>query len=221
MLENTTIKVILVDDHRIVRDGIKSLLLADNSINIIGEFSSFDELISFLAYSTPDIVILDISLPDKNGIEIAEFLNDNYPNIKILFLSMFINDDFIHSAIAAGASGYLPKNTSKRELLEAIHTVYQGGDYYSEDIRKILMKSYMNKLKRKEEFKNDLDSLSKREIEILILYAEGKSNQEIAEQLHISIRTVESHKNHIMTKLDLKSTVDMVKIAIKNKLINV
>jgi two-component system response regulator NreC len=133
---------------------------------------------------------------------------------------MFTQEEFIFNAIQAGAKGYLPKNTSKKELLEAIEAVHKGEEYFSQQISGIILKSYIKKAQNQEdESKKKEDLLSKREIEILKLFAEGVSNQEIADKLFISVRTVESHKNHIMQKLELKNTVDLVKFAIKNKII--
>jgi DNA-binding NarL/FixJ family response regulator len=132
---------------------------------------------------------------------------------------MYTNEEFIFNAIKAGAKGYLPKNTTRQELLSAIEAVSQGQEYFSETVSEIMLKSYVRIAKDDEKFFDKKDaSLTIREIEILKLFANGLSNQEIADKLFISIRTVESHKNHIMQKLDLKTSVDMVKYALRNKI---
>ncbi len=216
------IKVILVDDHTIIRDGVRALLADQDDIIILGEASNGLDLLSLLRSIEPDVVLLDISLPDYSGIELCELLKRTYPNIQVLFLSMYTSEEYIFNAIKAGAQGYVPKNISQAELLLAIRTVSQGAEYFSESISNIILKSYIKKAKDKEpESLNPENSLSKREIEILRLFAEGYPNPQIAEKLFISTRTVESHKNHIMQKLNLKSTVDLIKFAIKHHIIQI
>lgn len=212
------IKIILVDDHQIVRHGIKSLLKGYKEIEIIAEACSGIELRSLLLEHQPDILLMDISLPDCTGIELTAFVRKTYPEIRVLILSMYTEEEFIFGAIQAGAHGYIPKNSSKLELHESIITLFDGREYFSKQVSQIILDSYVkqaqNPTKRRE-----IDILSSREIEVLKYFAEGKSNQEIAALLSISIRTVESHKNHMMTKLELKSLVDLVKFAIKNRVI--
>ncbi|MBT7995434.1 MAG: response regulator transcription factor [Bacteroidetes bacterium] len=216
------IKIILVDDHHIVRDGIKSLLTGAANIEVIGEASDGYELFNLLKKMQPNIVILDLSLPRLSGIEIIKTLTHEYDDIKVLVLSMYTSEDFIFNSIKSGAKGYLPKNTTRKELLEAIYKLHQNEEYFSDPISNIILKSYIKKAKTGYSFTDKKEeNLSARELEILKLFAEGFSNKEIAEQLSISIRTVESHKNHIMQKLELKSTVDLVKFAIKNKIIEI
>jgi DNA-binding NarL/FixJ family response regulator len=214
------IKVILIDDHQIVRDGIKSLLSDAADIEVISEAGSYYELKEKLKLQDPDIVLLDISLPEVSGIEITKFISENYPKIKVLILSMYTGEDFIFNAIKAGAKGYLPKNTTKKEIIDAIRAVFNNQEYFSESISKIMLKSYVNKAKTSDNQPlQDNERLSARELEILKHVAAGLSNHEIAEKLFISVRTVESHKNHIMQKLELKSTVDLIKFALKKNLL--
>jgi DNA-binding NarL/FixJ family response regulator len=218
------IKIILVEDHQIVRDGIKALLAEGPDIEIIGEAQNFSELREILISKLPDIIIMDISLPETSGIEITTYITEKYQSTKVLILSMYTEEDFIFNAIKAGAKGYLPKNTTRKELLDAISAIYNGAEFYSDTISNIILKSYVNKAKSADNKNvkiNKEDLLTHREIEILKHYAEGYSNQEIADKLFISIRTVESHKNHIMQKLELKSTVDLIKFAIKNKIVEI
>ena len=213
------LKIILVDDHHLVRDGIKSLLSYASDIEIVGEASDGIELFEKLPSLKPDIVIMDISLPGKSGIEITKQICRDWPEIKVLILSMYNSEDFIFNSIKAGAKGYLPKNTTRNELLEAIYAIESGEEFFSESVSKIMVKSYVKRATDDEKLQEKpVESLTAREIEILKLYVEGFINKEIGDKLDISIRTVETHKNHIMRKLGLKSTVEMVKYAIRNKI---
>lgn len=212
-----TIKILLVDDHQIVRDGLKSILDQFQDFEVVGEAHDSKSLDFCLLKSLPDIILMDISLPDKSGIDITSELSKKYPGIGIIMLSMYLSEEFIINSYKAGARGYLPKNTSKDELASAIRSIASGEEFYNEQISKILAKSTIRKSTLEDSTPN---SLSKREIEILTMYSKGLTNKEIADTLFISNRTVESHKNHIMQKLNLKSQVEMVKYAIKNSLID-
>lgn len=216
-----SIKIILTEDHQILRDGVKVLIASEN-IEIVGEAASGAELWKLLENETPDLILMDISLPDISGIELTREITLKKAEIKVLILSMYTDESFINQAIKAGAKGYLHKNTTREEMLTAIDSVYQGSDFYSENISKVILKSYIDKAKLKsDEIANPKEILSKREIEILKMFADGYINKEIADRLFISIRTVESHKNHIMQKLNLKTQVELVKFAIKHNLVNV
>jgi DNA-binding NarL/FixJ family response regulator len=216
------IKLILVDDHTLVRDGLKLLVQNDKRVLVIGEASNYSELIKLLAIELPDIILMDISLPDLSGIEITRILTLKYPSINVIVLSMYINEEYILESIKAGAKGYLAKNTTKVELLKAIYNVFDNGEFFGEQITKIILKSYLTQIKNPP---NEIDDISKkltrREEEILNLLLNGASNKDIAEKLFISIRTVESHKNHLMNKLDVKSNIDLLKYAVKNKIIEI
>jgi len=216
-----SIKIILTEDHQILRDGVKALIASEN-ILIIGEASSGAELWKLLEKDQPDIILMDISLPDASGIELTRLISERYPRIKVLILSMYTDESFINQAIKSGAKGYLHKNTTREEMLIAIDTVYSGNDFYSENISKIILKNYIEKARmNSDEILDPHEVLSKREIEILKMFAEGFINKEIADRLFISIRTVESHKNHIMQKLSLKTQVELVKYSIRHNLINI
>jgi len=214
------VKIIMVDDHQIVRDGIKALISDEDWIDIIGEASNHRELFALLDTLNPDLIMLDISMPEMSGIEIARKLTQERPEIKLLMLSMYMSEEFITNAIEAGAKGYLTKTTTQEEILNALKTIVDGGEFYSDSVSNILLKSFIKKTQNKtSESKEQAITLTKRENEILKLFAEGLSNKEIADKLFISIRTVESHKNNIMQKLELKSTVELIKYAIRNKII--
>ncbi len=214
------VKIIMVDDHQIVRDGIKALISDEPWIDIIGEASNHTELFALLNTLKPDMIMLDISMPEMSGIEIARQLTIDRPEIKLLMLSMYMSEEFITNAIEAGAKGYLTKTTTQEEILNALKVINEGGEFYSDSVSNILLKSFIKKTQNKvSDSKEQAIILTKRENEILKHFAEGLSNKEIADRLFISIRTVESHKNNIMQKLDLKSTVELIKYAIKNKII--
>ncbi len=216
------IRIFLVDDHQLVRDGIKALLMSSENLTILGEASSGKECFEKIAVEPPDILILDISLPDTSGIDITKRVSVEYPETRVLILSMYTNEDFIFNSVKAGARGYLPKNTSREELLTAIQTIYQGEEFFADSISRIMLRSYVRKAKEDDTMpQRGPVPLTTREIEILKLFAEGFINKEISDKLDISIRTVETHKNHIMKKLELKSTVELIKYAIRNKIVEV
>jgi len=208
------IKVIIIDDHQIVRDGIKAILSSAENIFIVGEGGSADDCFEILNNEKVDVALVDISLPQKSGIELTKELSARYPDIKVLVLSMYTSEDFIISAINAGAKGYLPKNTTKKELVNAIVKINKGEEFFSPNISDILLKSYINKAKVNCNEKKKI-SLSEREMEILQLYAEGLTNQQISERLFISVHTVATHKSHIMQKLNIKTTLQLLKYAIE------
>lgn len=218
----STIRIFLVDDHQLVRDGIKALLNSSGEISILGEASTGRECFEKISKEQPDILILDISLPDTTGIEITRKVTELYPMMRVLILSMYTDEDFIFNSVKAGARGYLPKNTSREELLEAIRTIYDGEEFFADSISKIMLRSYVRKAKEEDPSAQwGSATLTGREIEILRLFAEGYINKEISDRLDISIRTVETHKNHIMKKLELKSSVDLIKYAIRNKIVEI
>lgn len=216
-----TIRIALVDDHQIVRDGIRSLLSEELGIEVITEAADAQGFIDSLGTTIPNVAIVDISLPGMSGIELTKRLNADFPNIKVVILSMHTTQEFIFNAIKAGAKGYLPKNITRAELVDAITEVNAGNEYFSKDISGIILKNYLSHVKNPEKLNSIKEQeLTPRELEILKLVAEGYSNLLIADKLYISVRTVESHKNHIMQKLELTTTVELVKYALKNRIID-
>jgi DNA-binding NarL/FixJ family response regulator len=218
---NQPIKIILVDDHQIIRDGLSNMLQEAADIRLLGSASGYDEALAMIRESEPDVMITDLSMPGKSGIALIEKIRQKYPEIRILVLSMYVTEDYIFNALKAGAVGYLPKqDTTKTELLKAIRTIYQGNQYFSSSIAQVIAMSYAHSARKSAdpETLTRTHTLTGREREILRLYADGLSNQEISGKLNISIRTVETHKNNIMQKFNFRSTVDMIKFAIRNNI---
>lgn len=215
------IKVGLVEDHQLVRDGIRSLIEGADNIEVVVEACSARGMLELLKTSDPDILLVDISLPEISGIDLARIITSEYPKIRVIMLSMHTGQEFIFNSLKNGAKGYLHKSISRDELIEAIKEVYNGNEYFSKEVSSIILKNYLRQIKDPESADNNSEQkLTPRESEILQMVAQGYSNQLIADKLYISVRTVESHKNHIMQKLELTTTVDLVKYALKNKLID-
>lgn len=212
------IRIVLVDDHQMFRDGVKAVLSDEANIEVVGEVGNGNDLYKLLDSVSIDLIITDISMPEISGIEITKHVSEKFPNIKILILSMHTNEEFITKALSSGANGYLPKDTSMSELLDAINTIYKGDNYYNKTISDTILKSVIDKSKKDS---SDNKSLTNREKEIVALVVDGLTNKEIADKLCISIRTVDSHKNNVMQKLHLKSSVELVKYAIKNKIVDI
>ncbi len=213
------IRIILVDDHQIIRDGIKALLAGFEEVRIIAEAGSAEECLQSLRFHQADLALVDISLPGISGLKLTEELSALYPAMKVLILSMHLNETYISTAFKAGALGYLAKNTTRDELITAIREVASGNKYVGKEVSEVITQGYIRRAQAEDQPEDEL--LSKREIEILRLSAEGLGNKEISDKLFISVRTVESHKNHIMQRLEIKSTVDLIKFAIRNHLVNI
>lgn len=213
---NTCIDIYIVDDHKIVRDGLRAMLMGVPDIKIIGESSKGTDFIKSLENNQPHIVILDIGLPDISGLEIAKILKEKFPDVKIIILTANTDEESIIGAVKNGAAGFLSKDASKEEFLEAIRIVNEGIQYFSEAISKIIYSGYINTIRQ--EHDSDIKPLSIREIEVIKLITDGLSYKDIAEKLFISSRTVETHRNNILEKLELKNNVELVKYAIKHKI---
>jgi len=219
---NDKIKVLIIDDHRIFRDGILSMFNEVDDIEITGVVSDGEEALEKTESLKPDVLLLDISMPKLGGLELLPILNKKYPDSKVLVLSMHTKEEYIYKAINAGAYGYLPKqNTSKEELLNAIRTVHKGEEYLNEAVIRVMQKSHNLKNTASPDSHKNYNTLTKREGEIVRLVAEGLTNQEIAGKLFVNIRTVETHKTNILQKLNLKNSVDLVKFAIRNNLLEI
>ncbi|TVQ90351.1 MAG: DNA-binding response regulator [Bacteroidetes bacterium] len=212
------IQVVIVDDHKLVTDCIGLFLKGAKDIEVVGVAHSGKEALNILKEVTPQVLLLDISMPEMSGIELTETIKKKYPDMRILILSMHSDYNNISDAIDAGADGYVPKDVSSEELVEAIETVSRGKNYFHSTISDEIVKNYANK---RQKSTNMLPQLTKRELEVLQLFAEGFNNSEIADKLFLSVRTIESHKNHILQKTNMKNSVELIKFAIRNKIIEI
>ncbi|MCU0444237.1 MAG: response regulator transcription factor [Microscillaceae bacterium] len=212
------IKLITVDDHKIVRDGLRAMLLGNREIEIIAEASNPNSLLEILKTQLPDVLVLDIKLGGAtSGIDLAKMLRQTYPKLKILMLTANVDENYIIASLKAGAKGFLSKDCSKEEFLKAVMKVYRGEVYFGENISQAVIQSYVRQI---QENISDIDKpLSDRELEIVKLLCEGLTTKQIGDELCISSRTVESHKTNILEKLGLQNTVELVKYAIKNKIV--
>ena len=207
------ISVILIDDHVIMRDGLRQLLEAESDIEVIGEANNGRDAVKLALKKTPDIVIMDIAMSDMNGIEATRQINTENPKIKIIALSMHSERQIVVGILRAGASGYLLKDSTSIELVEAIRTVHLGRKYLSQKISDIVLQEISDVKKDTDEIGVDL--LTNRECEILQLISEGNSTKRIAEVLFISPKTVESHRANIMEKLNIHNIPELTKYAIR------
>ncbi|WP_120495433.1 response regulator transcription factor [Kiloniella sp. EL199] len=209
--EQTVISVLLCDDHPLVRDGLRSCLELYDNIEVIGEATTGTEALAKAEELRPDVVLMDINMPELNGLDATEMFAEKYPEIKLLILSMHNNREYISSALRYGARGYVLKDVPSQEVVAAIEAVHLGGTYFSSGVSKILM-SYQD---------HDVEGpLTTREQTILLLLAEGKSNKHVALELDISVRTVETHRKNIKRKLDISSTAGLTRYALENGLLS-
>ncbi len=210
------IEVFIVDDHKLVTDCISLFLKGSDKVEVTGIAHGGQEVLGLLEKKVPNVILLDISMPEMTGIEATEKIKKKYPDIKVLILSMHSDYNNISDAIDAGADGYVPKDVTAEELVEAIITVDEGKNFFHTSISDEIIKNYATKRKKSSTL---IPQLTKRELEVLKLFAEGYNNNEIAQRLFLSVRTIESHKNHILQKTSMKNSVELIKFAIKNKII--
>jgi DNA-binding NarL/FixJ family response regulator len=212
-----SIKVILADDHRIMREGLRALLDREDDITVIGEAEDGRTTVSLAIGLLPDIVIMDISMPDMNGIEATRQIVGKCPGIKVIALSVHSNKRFVSEMLKAGASGYLLKDCASGELANAVRAVFLNRSYLSPEIADVMIRDYKDILSQ--ESLSVFSLLTTREREVLQLIAEGRSSKEIASLLKISTKTVETYRQQIMDKLNLHSIADLTKYAIREGLI--
>lgn len=214
------IRLLLVDDHAVVRSGLRMLLQAQPDMRIVAEAETGNQAVQLMHRHEPDVVLMDIQMPDMNGIEATKKIKAIRGETAVLALTMHEDDQYFFAMLQAGASGYVPKRAAPDELVSAIRTVSRGEVFLYPSLASRLVQSYLGQSPEAEE--NDtLDKLTPREKEVLTLIAEGLTNPEIAENLVISVKTVDRHRENIMQKLNLHSRVDLVKYAIKQGLIDI
>ena len=212
------IKVFIVDDHKILREALIILLSQQENIEVVGEAADGIEALKNIARIKPDIAIIDISLPKLNGIDLASRLKQEFPEIRIIILTMHKSEEFIAKALQAGVKGYILKDNALEELIQSIEAVYQGDIFLSQGVTQHVINGYLKSIPGDYATK---EQISSRERGVLQLLAEGKSNKEISDILFLSIKTVETHRANIMRKLGFKNIIDLVLYAVRNHIIEV
>ena len=215
MNSKNRIAVLLAEDHMIVREGLKKLLEAESDIEVVGEATTGRQAVELSQKLRPAVIVMDIAMPQMNGLEATRQILKTFPDMKVIILSAHSDDAYVESATALGASGYLIKQTSAHFLSEAIRDVQKGKTFFSPTVSKRFHKRQQESLDRKGLPKADVVQLSSREVEVLQLIAEGEANKQIAESLSISIKTVEKHREHLMRKLDIHDTAGLTRYAIE------
>lgn len=210
------IKVLVVDDHALLRDGIRALLSIQDDIEVVGEATDGREAINLVRQLSPDVVLMDIAMPLMDGLEATRRIHKENPKVKVLILTQHDNKEYMLSSVKAGAAGCVPKRAVASELISAIRVVHQGDSYLYPSVAKVLIKDYLQKMQQ-----DPYECLTNREREVLKLVAEGRTSRDIASLLCISIKTVLGHRTKVMEKLDIHNRTELVKYAIRKGLITV
>jgi DNA-binding NarL/FixJ family response regulator len=205
------IQVCIVDDHQLILEGLQSLLEGEEEVSVGGLLKNAEDLLSHISKSLPDVILMDINLPRMNGLELCKLVIHEYPSVKVIGLSTSDQISVIKNMLASGASGYLLKDASKKEIIDAVKTVYRGKEYVNHSIAEVL--------KITGKAAEGLPVLTRREREILELISDGMTNAEIAEKLFVTVTTVDSHRKNMLMKFEVKNTAALVKLAITNHLI--
>ena len=212
------VRILLADDHGVVRKGLRFLLERQQGMEVVGEAGDGREALRLAESASPDVVIMDIAMPLLNGIEATAQIVKRDPRIAVIILSMHSDEDYLLSALNAGAKGYLLKDSAEVDLVRAIQAVRRGTPFFSPEIAKTMLEDYMRFLQQRN-LQDSYELLTEREKEVLQLLAEGKSNKEVASILDISVYTVDSHRMHLMQKLNLHNTAEIVLYAVRKGLI--
>lgn len=220
---DSNIQIVLADDHALVRDGIRALLEEESDLEVVGEVSNGFEALDMVSEKSPDILIIDIRMPELGGIEAVERLNKKgSSDTKSIILSMHDSEEYILKSVQAGANGYLLKDTDKNEFIKAIHTVHSGGKFFSGDISNVLVDNLFGtseKGSKKQESKDNVFDLTNKELQVLALVLSGMTNKEISEKLQNSKRTIETHRFNLMKKMKVKNLLDLAKKAQEHNLV--
>ncbi|MCL4879442.1 MAG: response regulator transcription factor [Anaerolineae bacterium] len=214
-----TIRVLIVDDHAVVRAGMRMLLESDPTIEIVGEGENGLEAVQAARDLKPNVVVMDVTMPSMNGVEATRQVKREMPEVAVLAVTIHEGPDYFFQMLQAGASGYVPKRAAPEDLLRAIHVVAEGNVFLEPRVAKDLVSDYLNRVEQGAE-QDSYDGLTEREREVLTLIAEDRTNQDIANQLEISVKTVERHRENIMNKLNLHTRTELVKYAIRKGLIS-
>jgi two-component system response regulator NreC len=215
---NEKVRIILADDHPVVRVGLRALLEAEPDIQVVGEANNGVEALALVAELAPDIVVMDISMPEMDGMEATRRVRDSFPETKVLILTVHAQERYLFPVLKAGAAGYVLKSTVDTRLVDAIRTVAGGGVFLYASATRLLLEDYLTQLETSDS-QDDYDSLSEREREVLKLCALGHTAPEIAEQLVLSPKTVETYRTRVMQKLNMSTRADLVKYALARGLL--
>ena len=215
------IRILIADDHQLVREGMEAMLAGTPDFEIVGLVSSGEDAINLARETAPHVVLMDIVMPGMSGIEASRWIRENDERIRVIIVTMEISKDFVSAAIKSGVDGYLPKDIGKETLTEAIRAVHKGERYFNDAIKKLIFEDFYTVEKLKNPKKTLPNQLTRRETEVLALVASGKSNKDIAEVLFISVKTVETHKTHILIKLGLNNNSELIRYAVKNNIITI
>jgi two-component system, NarL family, response regulator NreC len=213
------IRILLADDHQLMRSGIRLMLERESDLSVVGEASDGREAVALAKSLRPDVVVMDIGMSNLNGIEAAQQVTQNRPEVAIVMLSMHSDESYVLRALKAGARGYLLKDSAEADLIKAVHAVAAGKSFFSPAVSKVLLDDYVRKLKRSGA-DDAYDLLTPREREVLQLVAEGKSNKDIANLLNLSVYTVESHRSNLMEKLNLRGLPELILYAVRKGIIS-
>lgn len=213
------IRILLSDDHNILRDGMRLLLERQPGFVVVGEASDGRETLDLAQDHQPDVVVMDIAMPNMNGIEATRRITEKHPRMGVVILSMHYDESYVIRSLKAGARAYLLKDAVKSELIAAIHAVVEGRSFFSPKISRILQEDYVQALGRKGA-DDSYELLTDREREVLQLVAEGKTNKEIANTLNLSLYTVDTHRTHILQKLNLHSVPEVILYAVRKGIIS-
>ncbi len=213
------IRILLADDHHILRDGLRAMLERQNGFEVVAEASEGREAVRLAEEHCPDVAIIDVAMPGLNGIEATRYIKERCQGTAVIILSMHYDESYVIRALRAGARGYLLKDSLKGDLLAAIRAVVQGHSHFSPKINQLLQEDYFRELSDKQKT-DSFELLTAREREILQLAAEGKSNKEIANVLGLSMYTVDTHRSHILQKLNLHSVPELILYAVRKGIIH-
>jgi two-component system response regulator NreC len=211
-------RVLLADDHQLMRSGVRLMLEREPDITVVGEAGDGREAVALAKTLKPEVVVMDIGMPNLNGIEAALQMTQHNPELAVVMLSMHSDESYVLRALKAGARGYLLKDSAEADLIKAVHVVAGGKSFFSPAVSKVLLDDYVRKLKRSGA-EDAYDLLTPREREILQLIAEGKSNKDVANLLNLSVYTVESHRSNLMEKLNLKGVTELILYAVRKGII--
>lgn len=214
-----SIRILLADDHEVVRDGVRALLEKQSDMTVIGEASDGRETVQLAEEHAPDVVVMDIAMPNMNGIEATRRIVASLPRTAVVILSMHQDESYVLRSLKAGAKGYLLKDSLRSDVIEAVRTVSQGRSFLTRKVSRMLQEDYVRVMQNRG-VEDSYDLLTDREREVLQLIAEGKTNKEVGSVLNISTTTVETHRTHILQKLGLHSVPDIILYAVRKGIIS-